>query len=364
MVRPMGCFRGWAVRVRLISRIAPSCQLVRFIYLKSCLMNRVSYLVLFSWCVWILSSPQVDAQTKEPVRVFVLAGQSNMEGQAVVDLKGKDYNEGKGTLLSLQAQESWRDRVAHLLSEDGKGKVRQDVWVRYQRENSPLLVGPLNFGFSVYGDKHHFGPELQFGHVVGDALDEPVLIVKTAWGGKSLYRDFRPPSAGGETGKYYKLMVSQVAEALTVAGKEIPELQGREFRMSGFVWYHGWNDGVDPQTAVPEYESNLTHLIDDVRKEFKQPDLPVVIGELTGPWRDAPPEWERLRKAQANVAMNAELGKYVGFVPTRDYVRAAEDSPNPTHGHHEFGNAETYFLVGDALGKEMIRLLKLPRHEE
>ncbi len=33
-----------------------------------------------------------------------------------------------------------------------------------------------------------------------------------------------------------------------------------------------------------------------------------------------------------------------------------EDSPNPGHGHHEFGNAETYFLVGDALGKGMVKL--------
>ena len=36
-----------------------------------------------------------------PVRVFILAGQSNMEGQAVVDLAGRDYNEGKGTLSKL-----------------------------------------------------------------------------------------------------------------------------------------------------------------------------------------------------------------------------------------------------------------------
>jgi len=37
-------------------------------------------------------------------------------------------------------------------------------------------------------------------------------------------------------------------------------------------------------------------------------------------------------------------------------------SPNPGHGHHEFGNAETYLLVGDALGKGMLELLpKTPR---
>ena len=49
------------------------------------------------------------------------------------------------------------------------------------------------------------------------------------------------------------------------------------------------------------------------------------------------------------------------FVATHDFVRKPEDSPNPGHGHHEFGNAETYFLVGDALGKGMKALLTSPR---
>jgi hypothetical protein len=105
---------------------------------------------------------------------------------------------------------------------------------------------------------------------------------------------------------------------------------------------------------VPKYEQNL---ITHVRREFKPPNLPVVIGELTGPWVDAPGEWETLRNAQAAAAARPEFKGTVLFVPTRDFVRPAKESPNPTHGHHEFGNAETYFLVGDALGKGMVKLL-------
>ena len=280
-----------------------------------------------------------------PVKVFILAGQSNMEGQAVVDLKGKDYNDAKGTLVKLMEDPAKAPMFAHLRGVDGKWTVRSDVSVRYQREDRPLLAGPLTFGFSVYGDSHHFGPELQFGHVVGDALDNPVLLIKTAWGGKSLYRDFRPPSSGGEVGKYYKLMLDQVREALAGIG---------DHELAGFVWYQGWNDGVNPKTAVPEYEQNLVNLINDVRRDLKSPMLPVIIGELTGPWVDAPPEWTKLRQAQAAAATRVEQAL---FVPTRDFVRKPEDSPNPSHGHHEFGNAETYFLVGDALGKGMLKLL-------
>ncbi len=295
-----------------------------------------------------------------PVKVFVLAGQSNMEGQAVVDLEGKDYNEGKGSLALLMRDPVKAPIFQHLRGADGKWTVREDVFVRYQREDRPLLAGPLALGFSVYGDAHHFGPELQFGHVVGDHFENQVLLIKTAWGGKSLFRDFRPPSSGGEVGKYYTLMIAQVREALAKMEHEFPATRGCGYELAGFVWYQGWNDGVNPKTAVPEYEQNLVNLIHDVRREFAAPRLPVVIGELTGPWVSAPPEWTKLRQAQAAAAARPEFAGNVIFVPTREFVRKPGESPNPGHGHHEFGNAETYFLVGDALGKGMLALLSPP----
>ncbi|MBL9173451.1 MAG: hypothetical protein JNL10_07960, partial [Verrucomicrobiales bacterium] len=214
------------------------------------------------------------AEAPKPVQVFVLAGQSNMEGQAVVDLEGSDYNGGRGTLVRLMEDPVLGPRLRHLRAADGTWTVRNDVWVRYQREDEPLLRGPLAVGFTVYGDAHHFGPELQFGHVLGNHLDAPVLLVKTAWGGKSLFRDFRPPSSGGEVGPYYRRMISEVREAMARAPQEFPEFRGAPCELAGFVWYHGWNDGVEPQTAVPAYETNLVNLIHDVRREFAAPRLP------------------------------------------------------------------------------------------
>jgi hypothetical protein len=300
----------------------------------------------------------------KPIKVFVLAGQSNMEGQAVADLTGKDYNDGKGTLNALLNDPAKAARVKHLRAKNGGWAVRKDVWVRYQREKQSLLAGPLTVGFAVYGGTHHFGPELQFGHVVGDHLTEQVLLIKTAWGGKSLFKDFRPPSSGGEVGPYYKKMIAEVREALANLKADFPGYAGQGYELTGLVWYHGWNDGVDPKRAVPEYEQNLVNLIKDFRKEFGVSKLPVVVGELTGPWVDAPKEWATLRKAQAAAAARPEFKDNVLFVPTRDFVRPAKESPNPSHGHHEFGNAETYFLVGDALGKGMVHLLSPKSNEK
>jgi hypothetical protein len=318
----------------------------------------LSRFVLFLCSIYAGVVPSLHAaDTSKPIKVFILAGQSNMEGQAVADLDGKHYNDGKGTLISLFNDPTKASLVKHLKNDKGTWTVRDDVWVRYQREKQPLLKGPLSIGFSVYGGTHHFGPELQFGHVVGDHYQEQVLLIKTAWGGKSLYKDFRPPSSGGEVGLYYTKMIAEIREALQNLKVDFPEYKDQGYELAGFVWYHGWNDGVDPKNAIPEYEQNLTNLINDIRKEFKAPKLPVVIGELTGAWVKAPKEWETLRKAQAAVAKKAEFKGNVIFVETRDFVRKPEDSPNPGHGHHEFGNAETYFLVGDALGKGMLKLL-------
>ncbi len=302
----------------------------------------------------------------DQVAVFVLAGQSNMVGQAVVDLDGKDYNEGRGTLVQLWNDPSKRPRLAHLREADGSWRVRNDAFVRYQLEDGTLLKGPLGIGFTAYRGPHHFGPELQFGHVVADKLDSPVLIVKTAWGGKSLMTDFRPPSAcagqpsgtpAATVGPYYTQMIQEVREALANIDQDFPELRGRQPQLAGFVWYHGWNDGVSPEIAVPQYEQNLVHLVHDFKQEFQTPKLPVVIGEITGPWREAPGTWGDLRRAQAAASKRLQAEGPTAFVPTGDFVRAPEDSPNPTHGHHEYGNAETYFLVGDALGTAMAQLL-------
>lgn len=300
--------------------------------------------------IWAALAPAVSAA----VKVFVLAGQSNMEGQAVVDLEGKDYNGGRGTLVDVLKRPEVSRQFGHVRGSDGQWVVRGDVRVRYRREQGSILSGPLGVGYSVYGDAHHFGPELAFGHVVGDALAEPVLLIKTAWGGKSLRTDFRPPSAGGP-GPYYARMLQEIREGLESVKGMFPGEEGWE--LAGFVWYQGWNDGVDPERAVPEYESNLVHLIGDVRRDLGVPGLPVVVGELTGPWVKAPDEWERLRRAQRAASERPLFAGNVEFVETRDFVRAASESPNPGHGHHEFGNAETYLRVGDALGRAMMRLV-------
>ena len=292
------------------------------------------------------------------VQVYILAGQSNMEGQGVVDMDHpKYYNGGKGNLNTVMAANP--DRYKHLKDDSGTWVVRDDVYIRF-RNKQGVMKGGLTIGYTGYGSeksRHHIGPELQIGHQLGDAVDAPVLLIKTAWGGKSLYKDFRPPSAGGEVGDYYTKMHTEVKEALNGIDKEFPALASRHIEIAGFIWFQGWNDMFN-KDALEQYEDNLVHLIKDVRKEYRKPKLPVVIGELGNGGLKAGKNMLAIRAAQKAASGRKELAGNVKFISTTAFARPKEESPNVGHGHHWFGNAESYFLIGDALGRGMGELLK------
>jgi len=133
----------------------------------------VNAVVISTFALLALSQPapvgQRDCSPKQagksPVKVFILAGQSNMEGQGVADLDGKDYNEGKGALNYVMKDPAKAPLHKHLKDDQGQWTVRDDVWVWYKPENGPVKSGPLTLGFTVYGGRHHFGSELQSGDV-------------------------------------------------------------------------------------------------------------------------------------------------------------------------------------------------------
>ena len=289
----------------------------------------------------------------QKTQVFILAGQSNMQGQGVVDLDHPmHYNSGKGTLNRVMQNPDMKELYAHIKNDRGDFIVRDDVFVRYVTP-SKIKRGGLSVGFTGYDGKHHIGPEFQFGHVVGTAIKQPVLLIKTAWGGKSIYKDFRPPSSGGEVGKYYRQMISEIKQSLERISIDFPSLN-KHYELRGFVWFQGWNDMYN-EDARAEYEQNLMNLIKDVRYELDAQDLPVVIGELGNGGEDVSENMQAIRKAQKTAA---EKTPHAIFVKTTPFARPKEQSPNIGHGHHWFGNAESYFLIGNELGKSMLEFQK------
>lgn len=284
---------------------------------------------------------------EKPVKAFVLAGQSNMQGHGFIKADPK-RNGGKGSLEFLAKEQTTADKFGRLVGKDGKWVVRDDVWIHYLDRKGKLTVG-----YGAADDR--IGPELGFGAVTGDAYDEPVLIIKLAWGGKSLAKDFRPPSSGGEIGPYYKEIVERTKAVLNDLNTEFPEFGDRGFELAGFGWHQGWNDRID-QAFNDEYEKNLANFIRDIRKDLGVKDLPFVIAEtgMSGP-EEKHPRALSLMKAQAAVAGYEEFLGTVAFVGTKAFWR--DQSVSPTgQAYHWNTNAETYYLIGEAMGDAMKKL--------
>ena len=320
--------------------------------------------IFVCFLVTITAFASAGAET-QPVQVFILAGQSNMEGAGQVRANW-ERNGGQGSLEYLVKDAATAKRVAPLVDASGQWRVRDDVWISYLDRKGPLTVG--------FGSRPEtIGPELGFGWVMGDAIDGPVLLIKCAWGGKSLAVDFRPPGAGmpsyslGEqtdaaiaddptiVGKYYRETLSRVKAALDNLSEIVPASDGK-YELAGFGWHQGWNDRINDKFNA-EYESNLTHFIHDIRKDLDAPTLPFVIAEtgMNGP-DETHPRALSLMKAQAAVAERSELNGNVAFVATKRFWRPADQSPSG-QGYHWNSNAQTYYLIGEAMGEAMKRLI-------
>ncbi len=312
-----------------------------------------------------LSPALVYADKERPVKVFILAGQSNMQGHGRIAM-GKD-----GDLDYAAGQEQFA-----YLKKDGKWVERDDVWYVHKSGKGELIKGNLKPGQGA--NEASVGPELAFGHVIGNHYDEQVLLIKCAWGGQAIGMTFRPPSSGlpADTqqmyegakkkqpdltmdefkqrfGVRYRQVLTEVHDVLSNLKKEFPGYQGQGYEIAGFFWHQGWNDGTKKNFSQ-EYETNMTNFIKDMRKDLGNSDLPFVIATsgMGGP--DATGVAGGLAKniEPAQIAA-AEKYDHCIAVPTRHFQKH-KPGRQKSHWHN---SAESYCLVGDASGRAMVEIL-------
>lgn len=338
----------------------------------------------------LLSANGLAGSADEKVlHVFLLVGQSNMEG------KGNPVH-----LDTYKADPAISPTYASLKDGDGWA-VRDDVWITYPSKARGAKHGKLSVGYGTKG-VDSIGPEFGFGHTIGNAIDGPVLIIKTAWGGKSLAVDFRPPSkpptdeevdellkrlqrkkpettvedARAKYGFYYREMMRHIHEELTGIGDKFPELADLEPKFSGFVWHQGFNDKVNGnlrKTKYADYGIWLEAFIRDVRKDLGAEKLPFVIGELS---TGGIPSRGDFQKAQAAAAEPDDFQGNVSFVLTAEFYdmaaqklyeanywkgtdeqKAEWEKVGNDRPYHYLGSGKTYYLKGVAFGKSMLEML-------
>ena len=334
-------------------------------------------------------NPNFAASTSAgKVKVFILAGQSNMEGRGFPEplawqVSQPQYRHRYTHFINNGDHDAFVAKVAETIDPSDRRKTptylwstRHDVWINYLGKHGALTVG--------YGaPREGFGPEFNFGHVVGNHYDEQVLLIKTSWGGRALARGFLPPSSmltddeytrqtaatnaeneawnaseparieainrriteqnltsekkkrlrqfkprpivtveqyKSQFGKDYRNMVKEVHECLAQLGERFPGYQDQGYELKGFVWFQGWNDQY--QERWLSYETNLANLIRDVRKEFNASGLPVVIGQMGHDGMKPDKEGsprDYIKKAQAAVPEYPEFQGNVMCVKTDQF---------------------------------------------
>ena len=249
-----------------------------------------------------------------------------------------------------------------LVDDEGKWTVRNDVYFQEARIAKDGRGCPL----SATSNGRSIGPELGFGFVMGHYHDEQVLLIKTSMGNRSIGWDFRPPSSGKTDkegadkweGLEYRLMVEGVRKTLDKIDKVVPGYKGQGYEIAGFGWFQGHKDSF-AEESIAEYERHLVNLINDVRKEFSVPKMPAVVATVGfGGYRMAD-KFKRIWEAQMAVGdpkKHPEFAGTVASVDIRDFWREVDESPRPQDYHYN-RNAETYMLIGDAMGRAMVGLL-------
>lgn len=299
-------------------------------------------LIALGWC---------STSAAGPLRVYILCGQSNMQGHAQTK-----------TLEHLGMDPVTAPMLADIRDANGEDRVFDNIWISSLGSADEIREGKLTTGYGAAGrGQVKIGPELTFGITMQKHVNEPILIIKTAWGGKSLHTDFRPPSAGPyqfneqqlqklqkdgkdvaaakrdrekASGVYYRLMLDHVQSVLADISKVYPDYDkdaGHE--LAGFVWFQGWNDMVardiypnrDQPGGYDQYSKVMAHFIRDVRRDLKTPQLPFVIGVMGtgGPVAKYGPSKQRyaavhdeFRKAMAAAASLPEFRDNVTAVLT------------------------------------------------
>ena len=264
----------------------------------------------------------IDKAQGSPLKVYILAGQSNMQGKSQVS-----------TIPRMALSPETKQLHDAMMDENGEPKDVPGVSIVYFTGGRGV-PDSMRHGLLKAGRFKSIGPEMGFGVTMDKQSADPILIIKVAWGGKSLRGDFRPPSAErlpiklprkakswskdeveafttkaqAKQGEYYRRMMKHIKGVLSDPAKFCPSYNPkRGYKICGFAWFQGFNDIGGGQGY---YGGLLATFIRDVRKDLKTPKMPFAIGVigLGGPNN------EKLAAFQKAMAAPATMPEFKGNV--------------------------------------------------
>ena len=312
-----------------------------------------------------------EADMSKPVQVFILMGQSNM------------LNFGNKTKLQTVVKE--KGKYPYLVDDAGNWTVRKDVRnVRVAGSGGPGKTRLCNNEWMTISG--NVGVEIGIGHHLGNALDAPVLILKSATGNRSLGWDLLPPGSeryefeekgktwvyagfgdspsrwekgtepkkiGWSAGIQYAGDIARAKDVLQDLGKYYPG--ATKYEVAGFCFWQGDKDRYNAGHAT-RYEQNLVRLIKTLRKDFNAPNAKFVCATLGQTAKGAGGNEGHILNAQ--LAVDGKSGKHPDFQGNVACVYSKPFCHGGASNSHYGGNPETYMDIGEAMGKAMVELLR------
>lgn len=341
--------------------------------------------VLATTSIFAQDLPDPDgrpADISKPVKVFIVMGQSNTLEMGAV---GGDKDG------ALEKAVKGENLYGFLTDAEGKWTVRQDVRNVSVMQKGDNMNVYRNDWLTISGNK--IGIEIGIGHQLGNAVEEPVMVLKSSIGNRGLGWDLLPPGSesyeftgmdnktkkettwvyagykqspnrwekgtepvpiGWYAGKQYDDDTANAKKVLAEIGTYYPG--ATKYEIAGFIWWQGDKDRYDVAHAT-RYEKNLVNLIKALRKDFNAPDAPFVCATLGQTAKDSKQGNDGLI-FDAQMAVDGASGKYPEFKGNVATVYAHPLSMGGASNGHYNGNAKTYMNVGLGLGEAMAKLLK------
>jgi hypothetical protein len=206
----------------------------------------------------------------QPIRIFVVAGQSNAEGHNHI----RQYHAGREAFPATFQQQP---NIRYWPGTDTP-QAKSNLW-------TTLRVG----------ESGAFGPEIGFAHDMAQAMPgATIAIVKYAAGGTGIARskdytdyipaltgyndngrNWHPPTDGQEAGNLYRALIANFRNAVSVLERE-----GKTWELTGLVWMQGEHEAGISRKMADDYEGLLSDFIRSVRKDLGAPTLPFAIGQV------------------------------------------------------------------------------------
>ena len=327
----------------------------------------------------VKKSVQLKAGEKTPFKITYLNDQANGLGwMSRMDLPG---------VLTTSVRQL--GKFPYLVDETGAWTERKDVrFVRMMSGNGPIN----NEWLGIKGGS--IGPEYGIGHVVGNSVDAPVMLLKACIGNRSLGWDLLPPGSerfvegdkvyagykdkpdswpvdpakGAATeppaewldakgnpinwyaGLQYDLDTGDAKKVLSDIAAHYPD--ATKFEVAGFFFWQGEKDGGSPVHSA-HYEKNLVHFIKTLRKEFNAPNAKFVLGTMGEAVKGS---GDKVMEGQ--LAVDGNSGKYPEFKGNVATVYTHPMAEGGSGNGHYNGNADVYMKVGEAMGQAMTELMK------